>query len=148
MQHQDFHVSSRNVLMMRLISLTLLLAGVIGLATAQGTDAQILSLRRGNESVQIPFSEDHDILMNDRCSRNLLECEAYQVSEKISEGKLHAKNINGQKGNPASVFCKELGGISLTLKDNHSNDVAICAFKDKTMASAWDLFNVQKSREK
>jgi putative hemolysin len=46
-------------------------------------------------------------------------------------------------GNPASLYCKRLGGKSIVV-DTHEGQYSLCQFKDKSTIEEWTLFRGAK----
>ncbi len=46
--------------------------------------------------------------------------------------------------NPASVYCKYLGGTTNTVKDIRGNEMGLCKFSDNSAISEWTLFRGYK----
>lgn len=60
----------------------------------------------------------------------------------ISNEKMQKKKIKKdthQAGNPASIYCQSVGGVSEIYTDQENNQHDYCNFQDKYIIDSWNL---------
>jgi len=88
-----------------------------------------------------PFARDKETkaLISIKCLKEK-KCDAYKAILNKSKIQLSEVDRSGGK-NPGAVVCKKFyEGEVLVLRDSAENENAFCQFKDKSLASASDLF--------
>lgn len=88
-----------------------------------------------------PFKKDQrtNALISLECAATK-KCEAYKAVLNKEKVKLNEADRSGGK-NPGAVACKKVyGGEVLVLRNTADNENAFCRFKDKSLASAGDLY--------
>lgn len=86
--------------------------------------------------IKFTFIEYENLKLSNLCfKRNRAPlCLAYSSSIK---GPI--KNIP-YRGNPASQYCNEIGGINLIAFDSKKNEINICYFDDRSFVNSWSLY--------
>jgi uncharacterized protein len=90
-----------------------------------------------NEKVSISLTKYNDLLISDNCIQNN-KCDALKIF-KASPKSIKLSNVI--QGNYAGAYCKKLQGTILILIDEKKNEYEFCQFKDKSLISAWKLYN-------
>ena len=98
-----------------------------------------------SKTVLIPFYKTNNVLVNDKCTRNLRKCWAYKAITQKYNKKFDAEKYKHLSG-PAAGFCKHLNGVPMVLRDKQLNHISVCGFQDQTIISSWDLYNNHSSK--
>lgn len=73
--------------------------------------------------------------VSESCSKNKKSCWKY-FDQKVKNPHVKTK----LKGNPASIFCGEINGVSAIVKDSKNNEYDFCRFQKDYYVDSWDLF--------
>lgn len=104
----------------------------------------IYHLKHSNGTTSIPFTYYQNILLNDICLKKISTCQAYRAFKNPAKVRMKLKNHSHH----AALYCKSRGGIFLVLNDHLGREISSCAFQDKTMIRAWDLYEEIKKHGK
>lgn len=100
-------------------------------------------LRSPNQKKEIlMLSQLHSMKVNEACRTNKYDCLLQIKNGLKNEEKTKPDNV--QAGNPASLFCHRLGGVSLIAEDKEKNEYDICKLSGKYLIDSWDLYKKYK----
>jgi hypothetical protein len=88
--------------------------------------------RNKSEKIQMVLVDGMNI--SESCSKNIKSCWKY-FNQKIKNSHVKTK----LKGHPASIFCSEVNGISLIVRDSKNNEYDFCKFETDFYVDSWDL---------
>jgi putative hemolysin len=112
-------------------------------ALQASADPVYLTLSEPGQSVRIPFYTVNGWMMNDVCKKKIQlnnDCKAYGALRRTGKRRVLDPDWRKKFASPAEAFCKQTGGVPLTLKDPAKNEMSMCAFEDQSIVSAWALY--------
>ncbi len=107
---------------------------------AESLWAESFSMVHDGKKQTIEVFKFKDIHLSKICFANKgsePRCDAYSVlGKKIKTTRTIAPSLD----NPASYFCKHMGGQNRIIKNNVSTEFDYCEFQDRSLIDAWDLY--------